>query len=144
MRSMVEGAATGRAMRSFILISKRAKALRRELTESEVMLWSKLRRRLDDGLVFRKQHAIGPYILDFFCPAARLAIEIDGAAHSEDSQIAHDQRRDWWLGQQGVSVYRIPASAVFSDLTAAAHGVRLRALERVRDGAWRNRGAAGA
>jgi hypothetical protein len=47
------------------------------------------------------------------------------------------------LGQQGISVYRLPASAVFADLTAAAHGVRLRALERVREGAWRDRRSAG-
>jgi len=130
-------------MRSSILTSKRAKALRREMTEPEVMLWSKLRQRMDDGLIFRKQHAIGPYILDFFCPKARLAVEIDGVVHSDEDQIGHDLRRDWWLGQQGVSVYRISASAVFANLTEIAHGVRLRALERTREEAWRNRGNAG-
>jgi very-short-patch-repair endonuclease len=116
-------------MRSSILTSKRAKALRREATEPEVMLWSRLRHREGDGLVFRRQHALGPYILDFFCPAVRLAVEIDGAVHGEDAQIAHDQRRDAWLRSQGVTVYRITASAVYEDLNQVADGVRRLAAE---------------
>lgn len=115
-------------MRSSILTSKRAKALRRNMTEPEVLLWSRLRVRLDDGLVFKRQHAKGPYILDFFCPAARLAIEIDGAAHAEPAQAEHDERRDRWLREQGVTVQRIGASAVFDDVGEVADGVRLLAL----------------
>ena len=88
------------------------------------MLWVRLRRRSPDTPVFRNQHALGPYILDFFCPAARLAIEIDGAGHSEDAQIEHDERRDAWLNRQGVMVYRVPASSVFEDAGEAADGVR--------------------
>jgi very-short-patch-repair endonuclease len=119
-------------MRSSILTSKRAKALRRNLTEPEIMLWSRLKRRLPDQPKFRNQHPIGPYILDFFCPAARLAIEIDGATHSEDAQIAHDARRDTWLRDQGIEVYRISASSVFADLDAVADGARRVALSRLK------------
>ncbi|MDB5493106.1 MAG: hypothetical protein JWP86_443 [Phenylobacterium sp.] len=122
-------------MRSSILTSKRAKALRRSLTEPEVMLWSRLRRRLPDQPVFRNQHPIGPYILDFFRPAARLAIEVDGALHGEDDQIAHDEARDHWLGRRGIRVVRIPASAVFADLEEVADGVRLTALARLAEAA---------
>lgn len=89
------------------------------------MLWSRLRRRTPGGVVFRRQHALGAYILDFYCPAVRLAVEIDGAVHGEDSQIAHDERRDAWLRSQGVTVYRIAASSVFEDLDQVADGVRL-------------------
>jgi very-short-patch-repair endonuclease len=116
-------------MRSTILTSTRAKALRRAMTEPEIMLWSRLRRREGDGLVFRRQHALGPYILDVFCPAVRLAVEIDGATHGEAGQIAHDQRRNAWLRTQGVTVYRTSASAVYEDLTEVADGVRRLAAE---------------
>jgi very-short-patch-repair endonuclease len=118
-------------MRSSILTSKRAKALRRDLTQPELMLWSRLKRRLPDQPVFRNQHPMGPYILDFYCPAAKLAVEIDGAGHGEDEQMAHDERRDWWLGQQGVAVYRTSASSVFQDADQVADAVRLMALERI-------------
>ncbi|THD76245.1 MAG: DUF559 domain-containing protein [Phenylobacterium sp.] len=126
-------------MRSANITVKRARALRREMTAPEVMLWSRLRRRLDDGAVFRRQHALGPYILDFFCARARLAVEIDGAGHSEPAQAAHDRRRDAWLRSNGVEVYRIPAGAVFSDLANVADGVRRRALERIAAEAWKAR-----
>jgi very-short-patch-repair endonuclease len=119
-------------MRSSILTSKRAKALRRNLTEPEIMLWSRLKRRAPDQPKFRNQHPLGPYILDFFCPAARLAIEIDGATHGDEAQIAHDQRRDAWLRAQGIEVYRIPASSVFAELDTAADGVRAVALSRMK------------
>ncbi|MDB5426094.1 MAG: hypothetical protein JWR43_69, partial [Phenylobacterium sp.] len=69
------------------------------MTEPEVMLWSRLRRRLPDQPVFRRQHPMGPYILDFYCPAAKLAVEVDGSTHWEDEQIAHDERRDAWLAR---------------------------------------------
>jgi very-short-patch-repair endonuclease len=95
------------------------------------MLWSRLRRRLPDQPAFRNQHPLGPYILDFYCAAAKLAVEIDGAGHSEDSQEGHDQRRDYWLSQQGMKVYRVAASAVYRDLNAVADGVRRLALALV-------------
>jgi very-short-patch-repair endonuclease len=111
------------------------------MTDPEVMLWVKLRRRADDGLKFRNQHAIGPYILDFFCAKARLAIEIDGAVHGDDAQIAHDERRDAWLRSQGVMVCRVGAGSVFEDVTEVADGVRRLAAERVAAETWKYRGA---
>jgi very-short-patch-repair endonuclease len=119
-------------MRSSILTSKRAKSLRRSLTEPELMLWSRLKRRSPEWHVFRCQHPLGPYILDFFCPAARLAVEVDGAIHGEEAQVVHDKRRDAWLERQGVTVYRVPASSVFEDATEVADGARRLADELVR------------
>ena len=99
------------------------------MTEPEVILWSRLKRRSAEWHVFRSQHPLGPYILDFFCPAAKLAVEIDGAMHGEDVQIAHDERRDAWLALQGVRVYRVAASSVFRDAGEVADGVRRMAAE---------------
>jgi len=114
-------------MRSSILTSKRARSLRREMTEPEVMLWSYLRRRLPDQPIFRRQYAMGPFILDFYCPSARLAVEIDGATHWQDDQAAYDRRRDLWLARQGVRVVRIGAAEVFARASGVADSVRLTA-----------------
>jgi very-short-patch-repair endonuclease len=98
--------------------------MRREMTEPEVMLWSRLRRRTPTEAVFRRQHPMGPYILDFFCPAAKLCVEIDGHLHGDPEQAAHDARRTAWLRSQGVTVQRIAASSVFADTAQVADGVR--------------------
>jgi len=95
------------------------------------MLWSRLRRRDADLPPWRRQHPKGPYILDFFCPAAALAVEIDGATHGEDAQIAHDERRDTWLREEGITVYRVAASSVFADVDGVADGARRLADELV-------------
>ena len=111
-------------MRSTILTSKRARSLRRALTEPEVLLWSRLRRRQPNTPVFRRQHPLGHYILDFFCPAAGLVVEIDGHLHGEPEQAAHDQRRDRYLEARGLVVHRIPASSVFQNVDEVADGLR--------------------
>lgn len=115
-------------MRASVLTLKRAKGLRRAMTEPEVMLWSRLRRRLPDSPIFRRQHPLGVYILDFFCPAAKLAVEVDGHLHGEDVQRMHDARRDRWLAAQGLTVHRIPASSVVTDVDEVADGLRILAL----------------
>ena len=90
-------------MRSSILTQKRAKVLRRALTQPERTLWALLRRN-QLGLHFRRQHALGPYILDFYCASARLCVEVDGPIHADRAD--HDARRDSWLAAQGIRTLR--------------------------------------
>jgi very-short-patch-repair endonuclease len=59
-----------------------------------------------EGWKFRRQHPIGPHFVDFYCPAARLVVEIDGPTHGEEAQWAFDERRTSWLSQQGYEVLR--------------------------------------
>src|SRR5260370_24325689 len=70
-----------------------ARAMRRELTPAERILWQALRRRRLAGLRFRCQHPLGPFILDFCCPERRLVVELDGAGHQEPDQSEYDHRR---------------------------------------------------
>jgi very-short-patch-repair endonuclease len=119
-------------MRAKIITLKRARSLRANLTPPEAMLWIRLRRREAHWPVFRRQHAIGDYILDFYCPAARLAVEVDGPVHGETEQMTHDRRRDAWLRQQGIEVYRVLASSVFRNADEVADGIRRKADERTR------------
>jgi len=96
-------------MRASILTQKRAKGLRRSMTQPEKMLWSLLRRN-QQGLHFRRQHAVGSYILDLYCAAARLCVEVDGPSHAD--QAAHDERRTRWLADQGDQVLRFSVEEV--------------------------------
>ncbi len=80
----------------------------------EIVLWQALRKGRLAGLRFRRQHPIGPYILDFYCPSALLAIEVDGFAHDTAAQLGLDERRHAWLTQRKVNVLRIPASNILS------------------------------
>jgi len=91
------------AMRSPDFIRDRAKSLRRTMTQPERLLWSLLRRG-QLGMRFRRQHPIGPYVLDFYCASARLCIEIDGPGHVDQSE--KDARRTEWLVRQGIRVLR--------------------------------------
>jgi very-short-patch-repair endonuclease len=96
----------------------KARELRKKLTPPEARLWVALRQQKLNGLRFRRQHPIGPFIVDFFCPSARLAVEIDGAQHCEDHGQADDARRDSYLERVGLTVLRIPAEIVRDNLEA--------------------------
>jgi very-short-patch-repair endonuclease len=93
-----------------------------------VLLWLKLRGRSDRRPVFRRQHPFGPFILDFYCPAARLVIEIDGHLHGADDQSARDERRDLYLRAKGLEVMRISAADVMADADATADGIMRMAI----------------
>ncbi|HEY0917781.1 endonuclease domain-containing protein [Devosia sp.] len=96
-------------MRAPILTQKRARLLRRNLTLPERTLWALLRRD-GLGLHFRRQHALGSYVLDFYCATARLCVEVDGPVHAE--RAAPDARRDAWLGEQGIRTLRFSVEEV--------------------------------
>ncbi|QQR36990.1 endonuclease domain-containing protein [Devosia oryziradicis] len=96
-------------MRSPDFIRERAKTLRRAMTQPERTLWALLRRNRM-GLHFRRQHPIGPFVLDFYCATAKLCIELDGPSHTERAE--YDQRRTAWLGREGVRVLRFSVEEV--------------------------------
>src|SRR5438309_3683662 len=99
---------------------KNARRLRRELSLPEKLLWTRLR---GAQVRFRRQHPMGPYVLDFYCPAAKLAIEVDGAAHDFGTRPKRDEIRMDWLHGQGIEVLRIPATDVLADPDEIADAV---------------------
>ena len=109
-----------------------ARRLRKQLTKPEAWLWVRLRYRSDNALFFRKQHPIGLYILDFYCPKAKLCVEVDGMEHTFDKNRARDAIRDEWLTEQGIYTHRIVARDLLADPDATAQGVMDLALERSR------------
>jgi very-short-patch-repair endonuclease len=92
-----------------------ARRLRRDSTDVERRLWQKLRNK-QLGVDFRRQHPAGPYVLDFYCPVLRLAIELDGGQHTEPIFIRRDARRTAWLAERDVFVLRFWNSDVIQNL----------------------------
>jgi len=99
-----------------------ARAQRKASSLPEGLLWRDLRRKAG-GLKFRRQHPVGHYVLDFYCPAAKCGFEIDGFAHDTGGRPEHDIERDAWLADHGVRVERIPAREVLADPAAVADGM---------------------
>ena len=97
---------------------RRARKLRSEMSLPEVLLWRELRKR-PEGLKFRRQHPAGIYVLDFYCHAARLAIEVDGFAHDSIRAAKSDAARSHYLRSQRVATLRVPAKAVLENLEGA-------------------------
>jgi very-short-patch-repair endonuclease len=85
------------------------------MSPPEVRLLVRLRTLRSQGVRFRRQHPVGPYVLDFYCAEARLAVEVDGFAHRTEDRPERDERRDAWLGEQGITVLRINAADVMAD-----------------------------
>ncbi len=94
-----------------LLSVTQARKLRRKLSQPEALLWRQLQRR-PGGFRFRRQRPVGPYIFDFFCISASLAIEVDGPSHDFELQIDHDGRRDAWAKSRGIETLRFAASDV--------------------------------
>ena len=101
--------------------------LRRPLSPPESVLWSRLRAHRLAGLKFRRQHPLGPYVADFYCVAARLVIEVDGASH--EHTIERDRCRDEWMRSQGLEVIRVSASSVSQSVSGVLRFI-LDAAER--------------
>lgn len=80
-----------------VQLKQQRRSLRKNQTDAEKVLWFCLRRNSLEGLKFFRQYAIGNYIIDFFCPRIRLAIEIDGGQHAEDKNILKDNARTKFL-----------------------------------------------
>jgi len=86
------------------------------VTDAEVILWSRLRLKEQHGAHFRRQHPVGSYIADFACVSAKLIVEVDGATHSSNSEIAYDRRRDAYMTQRGWRVVRVSNYDIYKNL----------------------------
>ena len=93
-----------------------ARNLRRDSTSAEAIFWQAVRRTQIDGLKFRRQHVVGTFILDFYCPALRLIVEIDGAVHEQPNIAVRDALREDWLRNAGFRIIRFRNDEVLHDL----------------------------
>jgi very-short-patch-repair endonuclease len=104
-----------------------ARELRKNMTDAERLIWSKVRKGQLKGHQFYRQKILGNYIVDLFCPAAKLVIEIDGGQHCTPEGIKKDKLRDEYLGSLGLTVLRFSDSDVLKNI----EGVLARILQFV-------------
>lgn len=88
------------------LFKERRKELRKTETSAESILWKFIRNKKLCGIKFFRQYSIGSYVLDFYCPEARIAIELDGGYHAKSEQKEYDRERTWFLRDKDIHVMR--------------------------------------
>jgi len=109
---------------------KKRRALRGEMPRAEVLLWSKLRGRQLGELKFRRQYSVGPYVVDFYCPEARLAIEVDGDSHFVDGAEDCDARRQTYIESFGIQFVRCTNGDVYDRMDGVLEEIERVALKR--------------
>jgi very-short-patch-repair endonuclease len=110
------------------LKTARARRLRRDSTDVEMRLWQKVRNK-QLGADFRRQHPTGPYVLDFYCPALRLAIELDGGQHANANVSQRDTIRTVWLADRDVTLLRYWNSDVTQNLPGVLEDIAAKIAE---------------
>ena len=108
-----------------LLETRRARALRRDAPDAERIVWRHLKNRQLGGFKFVRQEPIGPFIADFVCREKKLVIEIDGATHSSEEEIARDARRTTFLEGLGYRVLRFSNEQVFENIAALEEILRV-------------------
>jgi len=106
------------------------RCLRKEVTDAEQRLWSKVRGRGLAGLKFFRQYGVGPYVLDFYCPERRLAVEVDGGQHGDVHAEQHDADRESYLSQLGIRVIRFWNNDVLRNTDGVMQRIREEAEKR--------------
>lgn len=109
---------------------ERARELRKNMTDAERLLWSRLRRKQIHGIRFRRQHPVGPFIADFACTEARLVIEVDGGQHM--ALQYQDEARTVRLEEMGYRVLRFWNHQVLTEIDAVVHLIATTTLEQMR------------
>lgn len=100
------------------------KALRNHSTSAEATLWNQLKQRQLCGRKFRRQHSIGDFIIDFYCPEERLAVELDGKNHFSEEGKQKDANRTTYLNSLCVRVIRFENKWVFEDMNFVLTEIR--------------------
>jgi very-short-patch-repair endonuclease len=111
-------------------LKSRRKELRSSLTPAEASLWKSLQRSQVGGKKFRRQQSVGPFILDFYCPECRLAVELDGQGHFNSMMSEYDYRRSEYLKKLNIRVLRFENRLVFENLEGVLHIIGENLAER--------------
>jgi very-short-patch-repair endonuclease len=107
-----------------------AKQMRRMPTDAERKLWGCLRNSSLAGFKFYRQVPIGPFLVDFLCHRRGLVIETDGATHSSDDEVRHDEQRANYLNSLGLHLHRVDNTEVYRNIGAVLDGIYAVLIER--------------
>lgn len=100
------------------------KEIRNNPTKAESMLWKALQKRQLDGRKFRRQHSLGNYIVDFYCPEEKLIVELDGEVHNNFINAAYDDKRTLDLKAFGTKILRFENNLVFEQMDMVLDAIR--------------------
>lgn len=106
--------------------------LRNNATRAEKILWSYLRESKLGGFKFRRQHGINPYVVDFYCPDALLAVELDGGIHFTDEARAYDTEREKFLREHDIETVRFRNEEVYNDIDSVLQTILMKLKERTK------------
>ncbi|MDD5285877.1 MAG: endonuclease domain-containing protein [Desulfuromonadaceae bacterium] len=112
------------------VLKTRRKELRNNSTPAEKLLWSMLQHSNLGGNKFRRQHSVGAYIVDFYCPSEKLAVELDGDSHFTGEAIEYDSERTAYLNALNIKVLRFLNTDVYDNLNVVCE----RILEEIKGG----------
>ena len=98
--------------------------LRNNATSAEAILWRALKGKQVDGLKFRRQFGIGPYVIDFHCPEIRLGIELDGGVHKTSYTHEYDEMRNRFLAENGIRVLRFDNEVVYNNVEGIIEAIK--------------------
>ena len=113
-------------------LKEHARMLRKSMTKQEIILWSRLRGRQILGIKFLRQKPFGSYILDFYAPQIKLAIELDGSQHYEETNSNHDQQRDCNLARNGIATLRYSNNDINFNLKSVLEDIYIKVQYRIK------------
>ena len=99
-------------------------SLRNNATAPEAILWRALKGKQVDGLKFRRQFGLGPYVLDFYCPEIRFCIELDGEVHKSYEQSQYDEIRTRFMASNNIKVIRFENDVVYRNIEAIKETIK--------------------
>lgn len=105
-------------------LKENRRSLRSNLTPAEIKLWKCLQNKQLEGKKFRRQHSIGNYIVDFYCPEERIAIELDGEVHNNPVNEQFDLERDEYIKSLGIKVIRFKNDDIFERIDNVLNEIR--------------------
>lgn len=111
-------------------LKEKRRSLRNNLTPAEAKLWTALQNSKFEGIKFRRQHSIGNYIVDFYCPKYFLAIELDGQIHFNVVNIEKDEKRTEYLNNLGIVVLRFENEKIFEQLDIVLEEIKQNCLKK--------------
>jgi very-short-patch-repair endonuclease len=113
--------------------------LRNNATAPEAILWRVLKGKQIEGLKFKRQFGLGPYVLDFYCPEIKLCIELDGDVHKTHEQAQYDETRSRFINENNIKVLRFENDVVYRNTNAIVEAIKMhkKTWEEKKD--WRER-----
>ena len=108
-------------------LTARRRALRNDLPKAEAILWKYVSKKQMLGLKLRRQYSVDQYIIDFYYPELKLAVEIDGESHINDAQLEYDQRWEKYIKKFGITFLRFPNAEIYGNLHEVLQAIAERA-----------------